>query len=192
MTDLPEDLRPYAGDLFRVVREGLSLYQARHGIHRGLVSITSERNLIHDCLVETAQKIFSPSQCHRQGQLFTLRLGKYRIKLKKFNNQLRTSNFPTQAVFDFLSQAMLRLFDHDIVNLQLGYIPDGLTVNDYSIWITQPTFGGKPDWEYELQGVTVADVAVPPVTNPDAAVTKKVRVKVKPAKIKKAAPGGSE
>src|SRR5687768_5033542 len=118
---LPEDLRPYEADLYRIVRDGLDLFDQRYGTFRGVQSLTAQRRNVHDCMVEMARKILGEKHCKRRGNLFYLEIGRYRVKLKKFNEKLMTSSYLTQAVFEFLSQAVHRLFDYDVENLQLGY-----------------------------------------------------------------------
>jgi hypothetical protein len=178
---LPEDLAPHEAALYHVVREGLSLFDSRHGRVRAGLSVRSERSLIHDCMVEEAQKVFSPGQWMRRGNLFLLALGPYRIKLKKFGPHLITSSYPTQAVFDFLAQQVRKLFDLDVENLQLGYVPLGLSVTDYPIWIAKPRVDGRPEWEHELTGGSAAALMDLPKTNPN--IPPVTRVKAKPAKF---------
>jgi hypothetical protein len=181
---LPDDLKPYEDDLYRVVRDGLALFQQRFGLLRAGMRLRTERNNIHDCMVETAEKIF-PGRGRWRGHLFTLALGNSRIKLKKFNKHLVTSSYPTQAVFDFLSQAthaVLTLFDRETENLQLGYVPSELSVLDYPIWIAKPMKTGSPDWEYELRPAEAVPLALP-ATNPN--VPPKTRVTAKPIKLPK-------
>lgn len=178
---LPGDLVPHEDGLHRVVREGLALFNRRHGHLRAGLSVRSERSLIHDCMVEEAQKVFRPGQWLRRGNLFLLALGPYRIKLKKFGPSLITSSYPTQAVFDFLAQHVRRLFDLDVENLQLGYVPLGLSVADYPIWLTKPRIDGRPEWEYELTGHSAATLSDLPRTDPN--IPPATRVKAKPVKI---------
>lgn len=179
---LPEDLASHQAGLHHVVREGLALFERRHGRVRAGLSVRSERSLIHDCMVEEAQKVFSPNQCVRRGNLFLLALGPYRIKLKKFAPNLITSSYPTQAVFDFLAQQVRKLLDLDVENLQLGYVPLGLSVTDYPIWIAKPRLDGRPEWEYELTGDS-SSAALPDLPRTDPNIPPATRVKAKPVKF---------
>jgi hypothetical protein len=194
---LPDDLKPYEDRLYRVVHGGLALFHQRFSLQRAGMSVRSERSNIHDCMVETAQKIFEPNECQRRGNLFTLALGPYRLKLKKFNDNLVTSSYPTQAVFTFLAQvknAVRSLFEHDVENLHVGYVPDSqeLSVTDYSIWVVKPKMDGKPEWEYLLRPAAASGAKVPdlPATNPN--LPPKGRVKAKPSKFRKGDQGKGE
>lgn len=181
---LPEELREHEPNLYRVVKDGLALFMERFGDRRAGMTTRSERSNMHDCMREVALKLF-PAHCHQRGNLFLICIGTYRIKLKKFAPSLSTSNYPTQAVFDFLRQVVHDLFDAEpVINLHLGYVPQGLAVAGYPVWMTRPKGLGAHDWHYEMSAITVAAMpSVPPPTDPNIAA--KQRVKAKPSKIRK-------
>ncbi len=165
---LPDDLKAFEGDLLSVIREGLALFQTRFGALRAGMTVRTERNNIHDCLVEAAKKRF-PKNYRQKGNLFLLALGQYRIKLKKLTPNLMSSSFPTQAVFDFLRQKVGALFDNTLVNLHLGYVPDSIELLNSAVWVTCPTGLRRHAWVYEMRATSAATLPViPAATQPDA------------------------
>ena len=185
---LPPDLAPHEPVLSAIVREGLALFQERFGAIRAGMSTSAERNNIHDCMKETARRL-CPELCRQKGQLFLLCIGPYRIKLKKLNSRLTSSNYPTQAVFDFLRQKFYSLFDDAaLINLQLGYVPDDIALVASPVWVTCPSGVGKLSWWYSVpEGGISTRVEIPPATNPDVPKEKRVRPKrVKQPKIERA------
>lgn len=152
---LPDDLLQYEEDLKRIVPEGLSLYTVRHGMQRGTISLRTERSAINDCLIEVAKKFF-PGQYIEKQNLFLLCLGAYRIKIKKLNKKLKTSNIHTQLVFSFLSQKFSDCFTGDLfsanhpITVHLGYIPDDIDLLRSTTWITKPNMLSL-EWIYELK-----------------------------------------
>jgi hypothetical protein len=139
---------------------------------------------------EIAQRLF-PNNWEQRGNLFLLRIGIYRIKLKKFDASLSSSSYLTQAVFDFLSQTYQTLFEKDVINLQLGYIPLGPSLSDYPIWIMMPKGLGATAWQCELRQSTAVELRpIPPATNPN--VPAKPRVTLKPSKQRKGEQGKDE
>jgi len=93
---LPDDLQPYERDLGLIVREALALFMTRFGAHRAGMRTVSERNNIHDCMEEVAKRYF-PQHCRRKGHLFLLCIGRYEMKLKKFDRKLLTSSYTTRG-----------------------------------------------------------------------------------------------
>ena len=102
---LPTDLESYESLLYETLRGGLALFQKRYGQFRGTMTLTGERMNVHDCLREVAKANF-PDEYREDGQIFELVLsqGRYRVRLKKLDRYLRTSNYPTQGAFAFMSQ----------------------------------------------------------------------------------------
>ena len=165
---LPDSLQPFEPALRAVVRDGLTLFQSRFSSLRAGMTIRSERSNIHDCMVEIAKKSF-PNDFLLSQNRFILRLGGHQIKLKKFNRSLKTSNYPTQLVFDFLFQKVGDLFPSEpSTNLHLGYIPDDIDLVASPVWITCPDGPLSLAWGCELMP-EAGQLASPilPATMPD-------------------------
>jgi hypothetical protein len=150
------------------------------------MSKLSERSNINDCLVEVAKRVCS-GQYLDEGNSFLLRLGSYRIKLKKLGQRLETSNNPTQRVLDFLLQKVSEVYDlfgnTELVNLHLGYVPNEMNLLESTVWITRPSGLGRNEWVYELQPEALETVAtIPQPTMPDVAPAG-TRVRPKPLEV---------
>ena len=184
LDSLTDDLRPYKSRLYATLRDGLATFQERYGLYRGTMTTTGERMAVHDCLREAAKANFQ-DEYRECGQLFELVLGRYRVRLKKLDPYLRTSNYPTQAAFDFMSRngepsTGVLFEDLDPISLVLGYVPDGLDIRRSDLWLTQPKgLVVGPAWQHQL-GVDAAASAEPlPATSPDVPGDGKSRVKPK-------------
>ena len=181
--ELPEELHAHEQELYEGMRAGLRLFLSRFGDRRAGMTKRSERSNIHDCIVEEMKKRFD---WMLEQNLFLVKIGSYRIKIKKFDNALHTRNIRTQLVLAFVRQRATALFEHDTIRLHLGYIPDALDVTQSTIWMTRPTGTQSNDWEYELREAQAAPpVPAVPVTSPDVPATG-VRVKPKRQRIAKA------
>jgi len=111
-------------------------------------------------MVAEARRCF-PFEVRRN--LFLITIGKYLIKLKKLDRQLRASNHPTQLVMDFLAQRQLELFEHPAtVNLHLGYQKDAIELTRSRVWLARP-IGNRLDWTWDLSSdrVNVTSQPVP-------------------------------
>ena len=192
---LPTDLEPYESRLYETLRDGLALFEQRYGLWRGTMTLTGERMNVHDCLREVAKANF-PNEYRENGQTFELVLsqGLYRVRLKKLDQYLRTSNYPTQEAFAFMSQndtpVTRVLFEHLVpIRLVLGYVPDGIDVTNSALWLTQPKgLTVTPSWQYRLD--RAVDAAEPlTATSPDVPGEGNARVmprsEEKPTKAKK-------
>lgn len=174
---LPEELRPHERDLYEIVREGLAIFISRFGDLRAGMTTRSERSNIHDCIVEAAKKRL-PWMFQTKHNLFLIKLGQYRFKLKKLDENLRSSNHPTQMVFDWLRQ-LKTLFDVSTINLHLGYQPNGIDLRQSSIWIVCPS-GGKIEWAYELREAASSSPIPTPMQTPNTPEAPRVKPKVVP------------
>lgn len=171
--NLPESLQPHESILYAIVRQGLALFLSRFGSLRAGMTVRSERSNIHDCMVEIAKKYF-PNDCFLSQNRFLLRIGGHQIKLKKFNPSLKTSNYPTQLVFDFLRQKFNDLFSSmPTTNLHLGYIPDSIDLLASPVWMACPNGPISLEWGCEMRSEGgQAAMPVLPVTVPDDPSTK--------------------
>lgn len=176
---LPEDLQSHQSTFPRMIRDGLNLYHKRFGHVAATSTVRSVRSNIHDCLAEVGKQAFA---YQIKGNLFLLVVGRYRIRLKKFSEALEISNYPTQAVFDFVNQTAYYLFPEMApINLCVGYVPDQFDVRNSTIWITQP---GPDGWEYQFRvEATTTAMPIPAATDPNA--LPKSRVKPKRTKLRK-------
>lgn len=176
---LPEDLQPLEPTIIRMMRDGLNLYHKRFGHIEATSTIRSVRSNIHDCLAEVGKQTF-PYQI--KGNLFLLQIGRYLVRPKKFSENLEISNYPTQAVFDFVNQTAYHLFPELApINLCVGYVPDQFDVRNSTIWIIQT---GPDGWEYQFRAeATTTQLPIPSPTDPNA--LPKSRVKPKRTKLRK-------
>jgi hypothetical protein len=181
---LPDVLQQYESDLASVVRDGLALFNTRFGTLRPGMTTRSERSNVHDCMGEMAKKQL-PKFCRQRGNLFLIAIGQYRIKLKKLSPTLAASSYPTQAVFDFLKQKVQSLFeDGSLVNLHLGYVPDGMDLLKSTVYMTCPDGVRNLAWFYEMPAADASAIpAILPATVPD--VPKAPRVRPKQHKLPK-------
>lgn len=155
----PDDLRPYVADLCECVQSALEDFAREHGPYRHRYTTRTEASIIHDYMVDHVKRRF-PFKLHQN--LFLLELnGKYLIKLKKLDKQLRSRNYPTQMVLDFLTQQQLELFDLPTpINLQLGYQRHPIEVTQSKVWLTRPN-GRLLDWMWPLSAHTPVELPQP-------------------------------
>src|SRR5437762_868630 len=96
---LPDELLPHEIALFAIVREGLEQFKREFGPLRVTMTIRSERSNIHDCIFAEAAKHFEVIE---RLHLRVIKIGPYRLKVKKFSPRLQTRHNSTQLAFDFL------------------------------------------------------------------------------------------
>ena len=191
---LHDDLKPYEPRFEAIIREGLALFYQRYGKTRWTMSVHAERMNIHDCLVEVAKKYF-PDAYRMEGNLFLLAIEHYRIRIKKLDTSMRSSSYPTSAVFDFMSQkaelATGVLFpDLATVSLVLGYVPDAIDITKSEPWLTKPHgVGVRPEWQCFLRADEAsASALIMPATSPHTPDDAKSRVTPKsdkkPSKVR--------
>lgn len=161
LESLPDDLQPEEQKLFDVVYRGLALFLTRFGLKRQGMTPRSEASNIHDCMVEIARELF-PDPGHQViRNLFVIKMGPYRIKLKMLDGNFQTRNHRTQMVLQFLRNVPARLFDMEpTINLHLGYQKHGVELMKSAIFLTRPD-GNRIKFVYELLPPAVS--AAPPI-----------------------------
>src|SRR5262245_29158845 len=121
---LPEELRPYEDDLYRMMRDAVRLYLTAYPplVRATISTVRGQRNDVHDCMSAVSKTMFPYEQ---RGQLFLIRLGRYCIRPKKLSAKLETANYPTQAALNFNDQITYSLFPElEMINANVGYVPD--------------------------------------------------------------------
>ncbi len=185
---LPTELVRYEGKFTATLQRGIATFQQRYGLYRGTMTRTGERMAVHDCLREAA-KVEFPGEYEERGQLFQLILaqGRYRVRLKKLDRNLCTSNIATNTAFDFMTQpdsstSGLLFPDLRPISLVLGYVPNNMDITTSVLWLTQPQgLDIGPQWQYRLADAGTA-VQVIPVTQPDSSDGRTRRVRPRAAR----------
>ena len=177
---LPAELLPNEDAYFQMMDEAMTRYIREFGHVRATTStIRGERNNIHDCMTAVAKTMFSYEQ---QGHRFVIKDSCYRLRPKKLNEKLETTNYPTQGSLDFENQVISQLLlftDLHIINANIGYVPDPIDPRNSTFWIVQPGPGG---WAYQLKRKSgAAEVGPLPATDPNQG-ERRDRVKTKTTK----------
>lgn len=120
----------------------------------------TKASIIHDRIVarvkEKTQDIPNVVEFKQKRSGFLLRiigdtLDMY-VRFKKLNQQLRTSNIPTQRALAFAKQGQLTLEElvKPTLNLNAGYVPNRFGTELNGIFITCPN-GKKIEWSIALE-----------------------------------------
>src|ERR1044071_1383275 len=111
-------------------------------------------SIIRDHIVSHAREAFDSVRnvvvIDKRNGLFCLEVkGLVVVRFKKLNNQMRTSNIPTQQALAFEKQMSLPEIPHDATHINAGYLPDKLWTNLKGIFVAAPN-GKKIDWFVEI------------------------------------------
>lgn len=148
-------LRQHLAGVWGIVKGGwddyLSMYsEAVRVIHDS----TTRANIIHAHQIERASRYAQSVHDVRLADLSKLKVlvidGKFAIRFKKFDDELRSANHPTRQVVDFRAQEQLAGLP-PTYNLEAGYLLNQLETEIHSIYLVCPNRNGNY-WAAELCG----------------------------------------
>jgi hypothetical protein len=167
-----------------------TIYAPQHHIHtpRTRASIIRDHIVAH--VRETFDNVRNVVIIDKRSGLFCLEVkGLVVVRFKKLNEQMRTSNIPTQQALAFEQQMSLPDIPHDAAHINAGYSPDKLWTNLKGIFIAAPN-GKKIDWFVEIgdngKAMPVVELFVQPTPSP-ASSSSRVRPRAKKSDKRKKA-----
>jgi hypothetical protein len=166
-----QDLGDLEPELYRIVYESFGEFLDDHARTRFKYHQRTEANILHDYMARATRRILG--DCPRvriidkPGEAFRLCIdGRYVLKEKKLDDELRSSNIPTQAALSFVNQNGQHLIpDYAVLDptaLILGYQRREVELLESPIYLVCPD-GDDVAWDWMLK--PGADLAVPVPTD---------------------------
>ena len=150
--DAQELLRPYFEAFLRIIRGGWDDYAPIRDEHPYL-DATTRANFVHAAQVQRARTEFDSDAgawiVDINGLTFVNVESQAYVRIKKFNDKLRSSNIPTRQIVEMLGQQRLPQFGAGAVLLELGYRLNKTQTAIASINVTKPGLR-RNLWDFEI------------------------------------------
>lgn len=153
-TQAVHDLKPYLDRLRRRVESAIAEFLVEEG-HKLSFMEGSKASLVRDYILKHIKAEFPNGEDgishHTSHLLFVLNIkGRYILRFRKFDGNLKPRYNATQTTLDWLFQQPLVLFPElvDVTHLDVGYKP-GATLATSTVWIACPA-GKTLFWSISL------------------------------------------
>jgi hypothetical protein len=118
----------------------------------------TKANIINDTIVDNIKNIFQddpevhPYYVRKSSFRLSIGNGAVIVRFKKMDKNMRVHNIPTQQALAFNEQTLL--FDDPSVNINVGYVPDGL---ENKVVVACPQNSYNNHWVWEVEQISVVD-----------------------------------
>ncbi len=182
-------LAPFKPTILEVISSAYDDYQTQYTQVSPIHTVRTQANILRDHMVYHARRLFHEMDGVRiieKAGLFLVEIQNTVIlRFKKFDDDERTSNYPTDQAVDYLEQQELPWMPQKATRLEVGYQLNKLGTAFRALIARPRGFGLDPAWVIDLLNLAAAEEAVEPGTQLELKIDKKKRVRVKSAPVKK-------
>jgi hypothetical protein len=149
-----QTLSPFFDNIWKCIVSAVEEYENIPAAQRVKFKPRTRANIINDFMVHNARELLAGLPNVRiedeKRQFRVIISDRFRMRLKKFDKNLKTSNVPTQQALAFINQIQLEIgAPPNLTNIVAGYRWNILQTELHGVFIVCP-FGRRNEWTLEI------------------------------------------
>lgn len=177
-------LAPFFDKIRECITSAIEEYQSMDAEKRSKFKKRTRSSIINDFMVFNANKELSNMSgilfSNRRGQFNVFIEDKFRLRFKKLDHRLRSSNIPTRSAQKFTNQVPEEMpgMPYPVTNIIAGYQWSDLQIGSQDAFMVCPD-GKRNRWELKISLSTAPGVVISPTSESEPLVTQGKRVVLK-------------